>query len=169
MNDPHTTARGGPTAPEDPVLAGDPLVRDLDALGRSLVAGASTPMPRALSEAIAERRQSRALFRVSGVLTAAAGVALVVVVVYRAGSPVPSPVDPRGTPGAVAGAPALIVAPLVSAPSSVASIRSAAGGLEGSALLDALPSSSSSASPELIPRAMEPLDSPRARAVLGRE
>lgn len=158
------------TNPRDPQesLPTGLLERDLDAMARSLASGSITEMPHNVAIAVRERAQSRSILRASAWLSAVACAVLVGVVVVRMAAP--------RSPGLAEDAPATHRPTLERASlpaSSVAAIRSATRGLDGSALLDSIPSPASpgraiaaGVTGDAILRLGESLDSPRARMLL---
>jgi hypothetical protein len=147
----------------------DPLERDLDALGRALGADAPTPMPAALLNVVADRANSRALLRNCSWLAGAALLAILGVVAFKLASPAPG--HPDGEPASARTLPRLD-GPLPA--TSIAAIRTATHGLEGSAMLDSIPTPprgfiTSTPMADLVPRLGESLDSPNARLILGRD
>jgi hypothetical protein len=151
------------------------LERDLDAMGRVLASREAPAMPGAVANAARSGARIRVVRRWGGGLAAAACVGLVGLAVLNAA--MREGRQPRGgrlTDSPVAALPtgrSWAQPSIMQSSSSVAALRMATQGLEGAALLSALPSPSAGGGATAIeaPRLGERLDSPRARAVLGRD
>ena len=117
------------------------LSRDLDALGRGLVAEKATPLPNAIGAAVSQRRSRWVMVQMG--IGAAIGAGLVagvvgVVMVFNA-SPKDGPfVKPKDEPKTLYRERMRDQVPM-DAPSSMASLRKATKGTEGEAMLEKLP------------------------------
>ena len=154
--------------PSEPRI--DPLARSLDALGRSLASANATPMPEAITAVIRQRSSRRNAVRAFAGLAAAACLTFVGIAVMNAAK---HDENNRSRPGSNAPGSAIATTahPSTGDGVSLASITAATRGLEGTALLNAIPSPTagsigSGTSGDAMPRAGDSPDSPRARGVL---
>lgn len=161
MSTPHTTPQASPQP--------DRLEQELSALGRSLASRHESPMPEAIADAVRARTPGVVTFGWS--LAAAACVLIAGGVWFLSRNP--NPAKSRATNGAPI-AQGSTPAPRSAAPPalSITALGNATRGLEGAALLDAIPETiagPAQASTEAIPRAGDWMGAARGRGVLERD